>query len=93
MANEEGQEKKPKIVLKRTCPNCEAKVPTDQTRCPECGENILMAKQNKAAEEFGGDAFTPEKAALNMGVAGGARRTAARPRHALPAGARAPRVR
>ena len=71
MANEEGQEEKPKIVLKRTCPNCEAKVPTDQTRCSECGENILMAKQKKAAEEFGGDAFTPEKAALNMGVAGG----------------------
>lgn len=68
---EEGGGEKKKITLTRTCPACGGKVPVNKSRCPECGENVVVARQNREAAEAGGDAFAPEKAALNRGVVGG----------------------
>lgn len=69
MADAEGAGR---IELHRTCPDCGGKVPISRSRCPDCGAHFVSAKQNKEARELGGgDAFAPEKAALNMGVMGG----------------------
>lgn len=54
--------------LSRTCPECDGKVPVNESRCPECGANYRRAMQQLEPEEDDGRTFAPERKAMNAGV-------------------------
>lgn len=61
------------IVLKRACPACGVRYPTDVQHCPECGAGYREAKLVKEEIREGRHrgSFDLERRGVNMGVLGG----------------------